>query len=89
MVIRDKGEVFLSEIDKNYPDDTDGGYSIAARRLASATKTGHTEIFAICEKNWVDVSALEDAARKAFAFAAVKPNYNLDAAFADARRYQR
>lgn len=77
MVLRDMGDVWLVEIDKNYPGDLEGGYSIAVGRLACATRTGHTEILSICEKRWVDPAALEDAVKRAFPLAGVKPNYDL------------
>lgn len=81
MVVRDPNEeVFLVEVDKNYPSDTQGGYWISVRNLACAGKDGRTEMYAICEKRWVDTEALEDAVRQVFARSGIKPNYDLDKA---------
>lgn len=86
MVVRDPNEeVFLVEVDKDYPSDTQGGYWISARNLARAGKDGRTEMYAICEKRWVDATALEDAVRQVFAHSCIKPNYDLDKAIADAQ----
>lgn len=86
MVQNDKGTVFLVQIMPGHPDDLEGGYSISGSLLAHATRDGHSELFHICEKNWVDVDALEPAARQAIALSGVKPNYDIDEAFVIARQ---
>lgn len=89
MVVRDpNGEVFLVEVDKDYPSDTQGGYWISASHLGFG-KDGRTEMLAICEKKWVDPEALEDAVRQTFSHSGIKPDYDLDKAILDAKSHHK
>lgn len=89
MVQRDSGNIFLVEVLADHPDNLDGGFWATAADLAAGNRVGYTELHHIAEKNWVDMDALEPAARRTLALSGLPIFYDLDAAMADARQYHK
>ncbi len=81
MVQRDRSlgsQIFLVEVMERDPDDTESGYWVRARELATGA---HTMIEHIMEKNWIDADAFESAARQAIKIANAPVHGDLDEIF--------
>lgn len=66
------GMDFMVEIDRKYPDDMGGCYWLTARDL-----TDEHVVRNLLSKNWVDLSACEEALSKALIIFAATPKYDV------------